>query len=267
MSRLTYADKVALNVNAGIPAQNKISDTDMNNLKKAVNQIGSFTTATVATGQPGKCYITMPGTLVAGDMFAINLPTSVNPSAVVQLSVDGGTNYYNIRFFDTTYNLLVRNVENQRIVLYFDGTYFRTLKNWVLVLYDKDVTNLQLGYSGGIQFNTTVAAGSVTRNGLPDLTGLQNKIFNYIIKYGNIAGENVVNSRKIDQPNGDTYWCVNFRNYTPAELWLPAFTIQPKTNGSWILNYDSSKVMTASNTVITDTLARNFFIIKMYVTN
>ena len=41
MSKITYADKVALNTNAGIPAQNKISDTDMNNVKKAINQLGS----------------------------------------------------------------------------------------------------------------------------------------------------------------------------------------------------------------------------------
>ena len=40
MSKITYTDKVALNVNAGIPAQNKISDSDMNNVKNAINQIG-----------------------------------------------------------------------------------------------------------------------------------------------------------------------------------------------------------------------------------
>lgn len=38
MSRITYANKVALNSNAGIPAQNKVNDTDMNEIKSVVNE-------------------------------------------------------------------------------------------------------------------------------------------------------------------------------------------------------------------------------------
>lgn len=242
--------------------------SDMNNIENGIEALDNVTKYITATAvSNGDFKINISNALTTGAIVNISFPTAVNPASAVQLSVDGGTNYYNIRFYDTTYNLLARNVENQRITLYFDGTYFRTLKNWVLELYDKDITNLQLGYPGGIMFNTTVADGSVTRTGLPDLTGLEKKIFNWVLKYGTWDGENVVNSRKIDDANNDTYWCVNFRNYNANELWLPSFRIHPKTNGSWILDYHSSKVMTTSNTVITDTSARNFFIIKMYVTN
>ena len=37
MSKITYADKVALNTNTEIPAQNKVEDTDMNQIKNVVN--------------------------------------------------------------------------------------------------------------------------------------------------------------------------------------------------------------------------------------
>ena len=37
MGKITYADKTALNVNPDIAAENKVQDTDMNNIKQVVN--------------------------------------------------------------------------------------------------------------------------------------------------------------------------------------------------------------------------------------
>ena len=124
MSRLTYTDKVALNVNAGIPAQNKIVDSDMNNIKNAINQIGMYTNATVATGLPGKCYILMTGVLATGDIFDIVLPNSVNPSATAQFSVDGGVNYYPIVRATDGSGQLVSEVAGKRVTMFFNGTAF-----------------------------------------------------------------------------------------------------------------------------------------------
>ena len=105
MSKITYTDKVALNTNTEIPAQNKVNDTDMNNIKNAINQIGSYVTATVQTGQPGKCYITSPGTLASGDAFRVLLPSAVNPSSNAQFSVNGGTTYYPIYYATVQENM------------------------------------------------------------------------------------------------------------------------------------------------------------------
>lgn len=124
MGRITYADKVALNSNAEIPAQNKVNDVDMNNVKNAINQLGAYLSATVQTGQPGKCYITAPGTLASGDTFNVVLPTAVNPSANAQFSVDGGSNYYPIARPADAGQLLVSDVAGRRLALFFTGTAF-----------------------------------------------------------------------------------------------------------------------------------------------
>lgn len=124
MGRITYADKVALNSNAEIPAQNKVNDVDMNNVKNAINQLGAYLSATVQTGQPGKCYITAPGTLASGDTFNVVLPTAVNPSANAQFSVDGGTTYYPISRPADAVQLIVSDVAGKRVTLFFTGTAF-----------------------------------------------------------------------------------------------------------------------------------------------
>src|SRR5574344_1363670 len=122
MGKIIFADKVALNTNAGIPAQNKVNDTDMNNIKKAINQIGAYVSATVQTGQPGKCYITSPGTLASGDAFRVLLPSAVNPSANAQFSVDGGTTYYPIYYAGV--QLIVSDCAGKYVTMYFNGTNF-----------------------------------------------------------------------------------------------------------------------------------------------
>lgn len=122
MSKIIYADKVALNTNAGIPAQNKVNDTDMNNIKNSINQIGAYVTASVQTGQPGKCYITAPGTLASGDAFRALLPSAVNPSANAQFSVDGGTTYYPIYYAGV--QIIVSDCAGKYVTMYFNGTNF-----------------------------------------------------------------------------------------------------------------------------------------------
>lgn len=122
MSKIIYADKVALNTNAGIPAQNKVNDADMNNIKNSINQIGAYVTASVQTGQPGKCYITSPGTLASGDAFRVLLPSAVNPSANAQFSVNGGTTYYPIYYAGV--QLIVSDCAGKYVTMYFNGTNF-----------------------------------------------------------------------------------------------------------------------------------------------
>lgn len=155
MGRITYADKVALNSNAGIPAQNKVNDVDMNNVKNAINQLGAYLSATVQTGQPGKCYITAPGTLASGDTFNVILPTAVNPSANAQFSVDGGTTYYPISRPADAVQLIVSDIAGKRVTLFFTGTAFLVLSG----------TNLK-GKSIVIRKNTIQAIASQTQTKL-----------------------------------------------------------------------------------------------------
>lgn len=123
MSKITYADKVALNTNTEIPAQNKVEDTDMNNIKGAVNEIGKYNTATAGTN--GDFYVTLKGTLSSGDIVRISFPAATNPASNARLSIDGGTTYANIRN-KVLWQLRGAGVENLQGVFVFDGT------NWIV---------------------------------------------------------------------------------------------------------------------------------------
>lgn len=117
MSKITYADKVALNTNTEIPAQNKVEDTDMNNIKGAVNEIGKYNTATAGTN--GDFNATLKGTLSSGDIVRISFPTATVPTSNARLSIDGGTTYKNV-FFGI--QLLASEIENTNQTVYYDGT-------------------------------------------------------------------------------------------------------------------------------------------------
>lgn len=122
MSKITYADKVALNTNTEIPAQNKVEDTDMNNIKGAINQIGSFFSLTA--GSNGDFYCALKGNLSANDIVTISFPTATNGASNARLSIDGGITYKNIVRQEDSNNVLAKYIQNNRIKLYYDGTNF-----------------------------------------------------------------------------------------------------------------------------------------------
>jgi len=143
MSKITYADKVALNSNAGIPDANKVKDTDMNDIKGAINQIGAYNIATA--GSNGDFNVTLKGTLTIGDIVTIKFPSATNPASNARLSIDGGVSYVNI--FSTGSQIIASRVQNKYLELTYDGT------NFILPV---GISRRKLLWSGDI------ASGSIT---------------------------------------------------------------------------------------------------------
>lgn len=137
MSKITYGDKVAINENASIPEANKITDANMNDIKGAINQVGSYNTLTA--GSNGDFYGTLKGTLSAGDIVSIYFPTATTNTATARLSVDGGSNYYNIKLLRGFSTVPASLIESGYRVFRFDGTNFIWI-NTNLVAYYKVTT-------------------------------------------------------------------------------------------------------------------------------
>lgn len=122
MGKITYGDKSAINVNASIPEANKITDANMNDIKGAINQIGSFIPLTA--GANAYYYSTFKGTLETGDIFSGYFPLATNGSSNAKLSVNGsGGTYINLVYFDGT-QVLGNEVSLKYKSMYYDGTNF-----------------------------------------------------------------------------------------------------------------------------------------------
>lgn len=130
MAMINYADKVALNSNSGIADINKVNATDMNDIKGAVNQIGSYNTAVAVTN--GDFKTTLKGTLTTGDTVNIKFPNALNDASNARLSIDNGTTYKNV-FFGI--QLSASEIENTTQSIYYDGTQWQLLnkKNMITV--------------------------------------------------------------------------------------------------------------------------------------
>ena len=171
MSKITYTNKVALNVNSSIPETNKITAENMNEIKNAINQSINYN-ATTEDGT-GKIKCTLTGTLASGDIVNISIPTLANTSATMQLSIDGGTTYYYIKQMsdDAVFNDYSNTeISASKCTLYFDGTQFILDKS---KFGGKIITNL----------NTIVRNGGYTAFGTA--TGVPNTSYSWFIKHEN----------------------------------------------------------------------------------
>lgn len=121
MSKITYADKVALNLNAGIPDANKVKDTDMNDIKGAVNQIGAYNTAVAVTN--GDFKTTLVGTLDTNDIILVSFPNATNGTSNARISIDNGVTYKNIVDF-VGKNVVASNIQASKRRLLYNGTSF-----------------------------------------------------------------------------------------------------------------------------------------------
>ena len=149
MAMINYADKVALNSNSNIADINKVNATDMNDIKGAVNQIGSYNTAVAVTN--GDFKVTLKGTLTTGDTVNIKFPNALNDASNARLSIDNGTTYKNI-VYSNAVAAIGADISTKYIELYYNGT------NWVTdigekVLYDNGTT----GTYGAITLAETAA--------------------------------------------------------------------------------------------------------------
>lgn len=146
MSRIIYTNKQSLTVDSSIQDRNKITSSDMNNIKQGINQSMSY--AEGNTTEANKYFIGYSGTLTSGDIVNIKIPNN-NYTGNATLSILGSTGEYkNIVYEDGT-SVNCADIKNQYIQLYYNGTNFvyeRTLTPSVLEnYYTKTETNTLLG--------------------------------------------------------------------------------------------------------------------------
>ena len=121
MSKIDYTNKVALNVDPSIADINKCKADDMNSIKNAINQNGSYTPLTL-NSNTGVFYCTLEGTLAANDIVHLKMPTT-NGTVSTSISIDGDTNSYTI-LDEAGKNVKPVDISEQNIDLYFNGTNF-----------------------------------------------------------------------------------------------------------------------------------------------
>lgn len=92
MSKIIYQDKTFLQELAEIPEINKVTDNNMNSIKKAINENGQYVSATESNGE---FTCTLEGSISQNDI--VNVLFDTNSTAVpASLSVDGGNTFLNI---------------------------------------------------------------------------------------------------------------------------------------------------------------------------
>lgn len=109
------------------------------NIKK-VNNVTKYITATAGAG--GDFYIDIENDLATGMVLYISFPTPANVASNARLSVDGGSNYYNIQFSGD--NLIGDNVKGKYLSLVFNGTIFEALgfKSYIVAVLTTNTTGV-----------------------------------------------------------------------------------------------------------------------------
>ena len=147
MSKITYTDKQFLYENAPIPAIQKVEDTDLNNIKGAINQNGAYTPTTFSNNQYS---CTLTGTLSAGDVIQVQLDLSnqnAGTDSDISISVDGGSSYYTL--INGTLNIKASyyNFKNTYLKAVFDGTNFIEINSSNPIHVPISITNSTSNYS------------------------------------------------------------------------------------------------------------------------
>lgn len=167
MPVITYTDKEALNVNSSVAAINKVQDIDMNSIKKGINQNSSYTSCTFSSN---KYTCTLEITLQQYDLVKVFVPFSnqdSNSDSDVSISVDGGTNYYNIKDSTQTTTLKAStfNFKDSYLDLLYTGTAFIVVSPNVeagsTVVFSRLTTNQSISNSSfaTILYNDTAKSG------------------------------------------------------------------------------------------------------------
>lgn len=137
MSKINYANKVALNIDPSVAAINKCQADDMNSIKNAINQGGSFTTLTI-NANTGVFYCSLEGTLATNDIIKVNVPTTTG-NVNWYVSVDNDTTNYVVLYEDGT-NVKPVDVSGKNVELYFNGTNFVLMGSAVQNAYSTSTT-------------------------------------------------------------------------------------------------------------------------------
>ena len=76
---------------------------------------------TATAGSNGDYYVDIPNTLATNMKINISFPAATDNTKNARLSIDGGSTYKNIKFFDTT-QVLASEIETKYKALYYNGT-------------------------------------------------------------------------------------------------------------------------------------------------
>lgn len=152
MSKITYANKVAINENANIPNINKITDDDMNEIKEVVNNNDddlATTNANIATMTSYSTSETRVGTWIDGKpiyrivkSFA-TATSKTNNSATISISTLNVDNMINI-YGSTSGNFMLLgdsqaitwNANN--ITIYFNNSSAYSVSGYITIEYTKN---------------------------------------------------------------------------------------------------------------------------------
>lgn len=126
--KINYANKVSLNPIPTVNAINKVQDTDMNNIKNAVNENSSYIALQMPSQQAmdtaGQINfdISLTGTLETNDFIYVQFPASTtNLTSTISLNVNN-SNIYPVIFGNG--NAILSQVQNQALKLIFQGNSF-----------------------------------------------------------------------------------------------------------------------------------------------
>ena len=161
MSKIIYQDKTFLQELAEIPEINKVTDNNMNSIKKAVNENGQYVSATESNGE---FTCTLEGSISQNDIVHILFDTN-STATPASLSVDGGNTFLNI--LDASGNSInASELSGQSVSVKNAGSYFEveTLNSYS----SSKVMGYSANYVNGLNtYSTTETRVGTWINGKP----------------------------------------------------------------------------------------------------
>ena len=239
MSKIDYTDKVALNIDPSISAINKCQATDMNSIKNAINQNGSYTTLSI-NSTTGVFYCDLEGTLATNDIIKVNVPSNIS-NVNWNVSVDNDTTSYAVLYEDGT-NVKPIDVSQQRLELYFNGTSF--------IL--KQAKIGEILYNNSTGSNTSITLSSSAAN------------YSYLEIYYK-SNDDVVGFTRIDSPNNKTFATIMVRPTSQGDTSTAVYlkTTEFAINGTTISNSYYMEVMMENHSNPTFYGNNNIYIVKV----
>lgn len=214
MSKIIYQDKTFLQELAEIPEINKVTDNNMNSIKKAINENGQYVSATESNGE---FTCTLEGSISQNDIVHILFDTN-STATPASLSVDGGNTFLNI--LDASGNSInASELSGQSVSVKNAGSYFEveTLNSYS----SSKVMGYSANYVNGLNtYSTTETRIGVWIDGKP--------IYRKVIDCGGLTNATTKNvNHGISNMDTVTNFMLIAKNPT-ANTWIPI----PYTNKS-----------------------------------
>lgn len=102
------------------------AESDIDTAEANITNLQNVTKYITATaGSNGDFYINLGITPYTGMIVYVSFPSATTGTSNARLSINNGTNYYNIYY--SGLNVKANEIQNKNITLYFDGTKFITI--------------------------------------------------------------------------------------------------------------------------------------------